>query len=505
MPIPQLTRSESGTPATPLPPASSTPPASQKPRKRTGRRVALIAVIGLVLTIAILLANTLVVGGRILGGNGNVSIFEQIKHLIATPDRPVRGESEDRVNLLLLGIGGAGHEGPLLADTIIVASLKPSTKEVGFISIPRDLVVPFPKYEWRKINNALAFGLWLNYPGGGDTLMREMVELVTGLPIHYQARVDFAGFRQVVDDLGGIDVTVDKAFVDSQYPTENYGYQVVRFTAGPQHMDGETALRFVRSRYGSSGEGSDFARSRRQQKVLVTIKEKALSFGTLINPKRISDALTTLGTHVSSNLELWEMVRFGKLAEGVDQNAIMNIVLDAATGSPLVAATGTDNGYILQPRSGNFEEVHYLADNLFLIGRAEKERAKIAVENGTTATGLAQQFAAELEHLNYDVVQVNTVADNRYPQTIIYDMSGGTKPNTLASLQQRLAAKVEPGLPSFLDDSIDPGRSVNANGSVKGVNEVKIDFLIILGEDQKSTSSTASSKGPRLPATKSAS
>jgi len=213
-----------------------------------------------------------------------IGFFEQIKHLLINPEKEIKGESDDRLNMLLIGIGGAGHPGSYLADTIIVASLKPSTKEVAFISIPRDLYVEIPDYGWRKINNAFAFGHGPDYPGGGEALLKEIVEDVTGLPIHYYARLDFEGFRKAIDDVGGIDIYVENSFTDYEYPDYNYGYQTISFKKGWEHMSGERALQFVRSRHGTSGEGSDFARSKRQQKVLFAVKERIFSINTFINP-----------------------------------------------------------------------------------------------------------------------------------------------------------------------------------------------------------------------------
>ncbi|MBI3963540.1 MAG: LCP family protein, partial [Candidatus Kerfeldbacteria bacterium] len=123
--------------------------------------------------------------------SGLSGIITQIKYLVSSGDRPILGEREDRINVLLLGMGGVGHEGAYLTDTIIVASVKPSTHEVAMLSVPRDLYVPIPGYGWRKINNANAFGREQDYPGGGEALATAVVEEVTGLDVPYYARVDF--------------------------------------------------------------------------------------------------------------------------------------------------------------------------------------------------------------------------------------------------------------------------------------------------------------------------
>ncbi|MBU1075631.1 LCP family protein, partial [Patescibacteria group bacterium] len=119
------------------------------------------------------------------------SLLGQLKYFVVAPDDLIDGEKEDRVNVLLLGMGGAGHSGGYLADTIMIASVKPSTQEVAFISIPRDLYVPIPGHEWRKINNAYAFGYTEDTKSGGEKLITEVVENITGLTIHYFGRADF--------------------------------------------------------------------------------------------------------------------------------------------------------------------------------------------------------------------------------------------------------------------------------------------------------------------------
>ncbi len=161
-----------------------------------------------------------------------IGFFEQIKHLVVNPEDKLKGESDDRINILLVGIGGSGHQGAYLADTIIVASFKPSTNDVAMLSIPRDLYVEIPEFGWRKINNAMAFGTTSDYPGGGEALLAEVVEDVIDLPIHYYARIDFAGFRKIIDDFGGLDIYVDQSFTDYQYPDYNFGYKPVSFKQG---------------------------------------------------------------------------------------------------------------------------------------------------------------------------------------------------------------------------------------------------------------------------------
>ncbi|MBI3572602.1 MAG: LCP family protein, partial [Candidatus Kerfeldbacteria bacterium] len=296
-------------------------PAATFPRRHHRLRWSLLSLSGIVIILlglagwigyrAIAVVNTKKDGGQ------RVSFFQQLTHLVTASNQQLQGENDDRVNILLLGIGGPGHDGPYLTDTMIVASYKPSTRQLSLLSIPRDLVVNIPGYDYRKINNVLSFGRDIKYPGGGETLTTKVVSDLLGIPIQYYARVDFKGFAEVIDQVGGVNVTVDQAFTDSQYPTENYGYQTVWFKAGPQQMNGDLALKYSRSRHGNNGEGSDFARARRQQKVIFGLKERLLSFGTLVNPKKISDILGSLGSHSQTNMEVWEMARLAQLVSSI--------------------------------------------------------------------------------------------------------------------------------------------------------------------------------------------
>ncbi len=415
-----------------------------------------------------------------------ISFIEQIKNLLVNPEKQIKGEADNRINFLLSGIGGAGHDGAYLADTIIFVSFKPSTKEVAMISIPRDLYVEIPEFGWRKINNATAFGLNSDYPGGDDGLLTDVVEQVIGLPIHYYARIDFEGFRQAIDDLGGVDVEVANSFTDYQYPDYQHGYQTITFVKGPAHLTGERALQYVRSRHGSNGEGSDFARSERQQKVLFAAKDKLLSINTIVNPTKIVSMLDDLGDHNQTNLQVWEIARLAKLVSGVTPDSIITEVLETGPDGILASETTIDGAYILRPKSGDYAEIQYLAKNIFKTSTITRENARIEIQNGTKEAGLAAKTAAELEGLHYNVISVgNTPTKQAIAKTTIYDLTGGEKPYTIASLKNYLKADVTANLPAFMT----PG-DLNLNNLTNSVananittNETGVDILIILGPD----------------------
>jgi len=437
-------------------------------RSHPWRRIIIVAVLAILVFAGLLGYRVYRIGTAITAPTTDMSFYQQIKSLIVPSERPLRGEEEGRINVLLLGFGGAGHQGAYLSDTIIVASLNPQTKEVALMSIPRDLYVEIPGYGYRKINNAFAFGhMEKDVTDGGEALAQATVQQVLGIPIHYYAWLDFSGFEKIVDDIGGIDVTIDQSFVDYTYPTLDYGYQTVRFTEGQQTMDGDTALKYVRSRHGTNGEGSDFARSKRQQKVIMAVKEKLLSFGTLTNPTRISSVLDDLTSHTKTNFQIWEISKVAKMFEAISGDKISSHVIDNSKDGLLVSKHTEDGAYILSPKSGNFSEIQYFAQNIFNLSSIQKENAEIAVLNGTKTTGLGRSTADDLEALQYTVTKVDSTANQ--PATVIYDLSNGANPETAAALKDKFRSRVETQLPQSLQKLF--------------TSETLPDIIIVLGED----------------------
>ncbi len=491
---------------TPLPPA-------QLPHRRHRLRWTLLSISAVVLIV-------LVTGGWLLyraisvvntqkldGSNRRLSFIQQLSHLVTAKDQTLQGEDQDRVNILILGIGGPGHDGPYLTDTMIVASVQPSTGKVALLSIPRDLVVNIPGYDYRKINNVLSFGRDQKYPGGGEALTVKVVSDLLDIPIQYYARVDFTAFQEIVDQVGGVDLTVNTAFSDYSYPTNNYGYQTVKFKAGPQHMNGDLALKFSRSRHGTNGEGSDFARSARQQKLLVALKEKLLSFGTLANPKRISDILGAVGQHSQTNMEVWEIVRLAKLSENVNSSTIVNKVIDETTTGLVKSATGEGGAFILVPISRSYADIQFLAQNIFLIGQAEAEHATVAVVNATALTGLAETTTHTLAGYGLSMAKATTLRQSTAPTTVTIDTSGGRFPATLQLLKLYKRAQSTLSLADWEGQTGDTVVSqlispplTNRNTSLTNTETITPpQVILVLGQDQpKTVVTTLRNFTPRL-------
>lgn len=207
-------------------------------------------------------------------------------------------EAAGRTNFLVLGVGGGSHEGADLTDSMAVVSVKSDPPDVAVISIPRDLWVVSLR---AKINSMYHYGEEKQPQGGGFLLAKSAVSEVVGQPIHYAVMIDFSGFEKIIDALGGIDVNVEQVFEDKQFPIAGREqdlcdgdpeykcrFETVKFDTGIQHMDGKTALKFVRSRHAEGDEGSDFARSKRQEQVVKALRQKVISTEVLSNPTRLS-------------------------------------------------------------------------------------------------------------------------------------------------------------------------------------------------------------------------
>lgn len=416
------------------------------------------------------------VGQNIFQNNGKMSFFSQLKRLVLAEDKKIKGEEEGRTNILLLGMGGEGHEGALLTDTIMIVSLKydqGAEKKVALISIPRDLAVPFRNSKYYKINSIYALGERDNKnPSEGGKLISQVVSNISGLPIHYYIRIDFEGFKKIVDSLGGIDIEVKNSFYDPMYPTANYGYQRISFKKGMTHMNGELALKYVRSRHGivTEGEGneaSDFARAARQQQVLEAIKNKAFSVQTFINPKKLNSILNAFGEHIKTNMEPWEMLRLVEFARSVQKEKIINRVIDNNENGLLYATYSPFGAYILLPKKGDFSEIKEFCQNIFETANLHPEKkVKIIVLNGTSIPNLAKETAEKLKKEGFIVTKVGNAKQKDYEKTVIYNLKDNDL-QTLQFLQKELKANI--------------AKDLSIDLTLEEFNQKDTDMIIVLG------------------------
>jgi len=256
---------------------------------------------------------------------------------------------------------------------------------VVLISLPRDLWVEDPRGAKSKINAVYTLNKQdeTDDVSGGDAIMKVAGD-VLGVPVHYYAVVNFELFKEVIDTLGGVEVEVERSFVDYYYPIEgmenapnlNDRYETVAFDKGLQTMDGARALRYVRSRKGTNGENTDFARSERQQRLISAIKTKALSLETLINPVKIKELYEIYSKKIDTNVTFQDVQSFYLLSQQINFDRITSIVLDdrsaADEGGLLYHPENAElygaheNEYVLIPKVGDFSQLHaYVQRYLF--------------------------------------------------------------------------------------------------------------------------------------------
>lgn len=411
------------------------------------------------------------------GAKNQPGLFGSTRHFFKTSDQNAETEKGTRINVLFLGMGGVGHEGPYLTDTIILGSFDTKTKKAALLSIPRDLSVYVPKYEWRKINHVNYFGE-NEYPDEGGAYAKNFISELLDIPIHYYVRVDFDGFIKLIDDLGGIDVYIDESFTDPLFPTDNYKYRTLSFKKGWQTMNGERALQFARSRHGTGNEGSDFARSRRQQKIIMALKDKIFSLGTLLSPGKIAALLNSARQNIQTNFEIWEMIKFANLLRSVKSNEIVNNSLNSGTGG-LLSEKIYEGAYLLEPRTGNFDEIRNFVKNIFSAqpqntNTQTTQKIRVEIQNGTNIPGLANQINEIILQEGFAVLKIGNAKNRDYQKTVIYDFSNGKYPKELSNLKNKLNANVAATIPGFLMSDVTASEITLTAEKNSG-----IDFLII--------------------------
>lgn len=449
------------------------------PLKRKG--LFSVGLIVLLIVGTYLFANFILPGFTLSRTFASAGIVKQIKHLTLSGEREVI-QNDNRINALIIGIGGEGHEGGNLADTLILASYDNETGKTAMLSIPRDLYIPFPDGSWRKINETYTYGLFETDKGGAETAT-EIIGQLFKVDIPYYVVVDFSGFEEIIDAVGGLDIYVDRAFGDPLYPIDEERTHYIEFEQGWQHFDGATALMYARSRMGTNGEGSDFARAKRQQKIILALKEEVLKGQTLLNPITMNRLSSRIANNVTTNVESWEALRFYQIASDIKSEQIVRATLDDAPGGILKSSTSPKGAYILQPYNGDYKLLQTVVNELFNNGELVQEPARVEVQNGTTSPGLATTKADDLARLGYTITYIGNATELNHNETIIYDLTGGKRPTALASLRLQLNANVATTVPSWLNDSL---QEYNITSADTPTTFSKADFLVILGTDQSS-------------------
>lgn len=379
-------------------------------RKRKWLRIAVVVSLLALLVGGVFVWKTGSLLNRISDGNAN--IFKSLVKNLPGVEKKLHGEETGKINILLLGMRGAGMDGGgLLADTIMVLSLHPKQNDqdqtrASLVSIPRDLYVKVPnRDEQRKINAVFALGEQRKPGGGGMEDMRTIVGDITGLDIPYAITIDFQGFKDLVNALGGVKIVLDQPFEEAlqfrepqvcdayvftvptkpaqyeyKYHTRKNGSRYVakayplcynpnvecggdfKLSVGENILDGNQALCYARSRKTSS----DFERAKRQHIVIEAIKKQAMSTGTLTSFDKVTGIMESLSNNVRTNFEAWEMQRMYDLYVKLGDVEPQSRVLDTTEEGLLYHPEKNDPsaGYILLPRGNNYDQIRALFQTL---------------------------------------------------------------------------------------------------------------------------------------------
>lgn len=298
--------------------------------------------------------------GRDGNSNGIVATF---------PGIPI--PEKDRIDILILGIRGLTgnpkeeNNGELLADSIILVSYDTKRNKASIVSIPRDLYAEIPGHGKEKVNAAYAIGEDRNYGYGskGLELSKALLSVISGVYIDYAIRVDFDGFKKIIDQLGGVTIHRDSPFEESRqwirdgkdasayWRLDQTGWTFY-VPKGSNLLTAEDALYYARSRYSST----DFDRMARQQEVIAAMKAKALSLGVLANPVKIFQILDTIKDHVRTDMPISKIKELVELARKAKIQDYRHEVLASGDGG-LLSEDSVGGRFVLLPRGGDYAKI----------------------------------------------------------------------------------------------------------------------------------------------------
>lgn len=376
--------------------------------------------------------------------------------LAAAPESrgDVTGEILPPINILLLGTD-ADADGPPRTDTIILLTLDRQTQTAGMLSLPRDLWVPIPSYGTYKINTAYSIGESNSYPGGGAQLIKNTVSSFIGQPVPYYVRVNFRGFVELIDLIGGVEINVPKVIHDTAYPTVDYGVETFYLNAGLQRLDGEAALKYVRTR----NVDDDYGRARRQQDVIKAVFEQVLQADMI--PSLITKLPTlvyTMRSSIETDIPMATQLELANYARQASLKDIRQLVLDSSYGEETYAV---DGAWILLP---DREKVRAAVEQFFraptitsqensAVGTAlafvpqqvsQHQSVRIEVLNGTDEPGVAARTRDLLEASGWHVVSIGDADRNDYGQTRLINYSVSAQAvNDLKAVLRVQPAQVE--------------------------------------------------------------
>lgn len=371
-------------------------------------------------------------------------------------------QSLRRINIMIYGYGGDGHDGAYLSDSIMLVSIQPQPKgppQIAEISIPRDWYVPIQlpngKLDYGRINQAYSDGMQGRGPApvsatnAGASVADPTMTHLLGVNIDHFAGIDFAAFKAAVDSVGGIDVNVPNSFTDTQYPhgecdQGDCAYMTVHFNAGPQHMNGTTALEYARSRHGDNGEGSDFARSRRQQLIVGALKQKVASIGGIGN---LPGLISAMGDNVLTDLSIGDIESLYGMVKNLDPKTIEHVSIDNTNFLYDCGYPQSCGAAYLYAHDRSYQSITHFVQNIFPNPAALAEHAPVTFFDGS-GRGLdaSRRWASLAGMLGFSTTDGGAVA--RQTVTQVIDQSGGKDTKTAQWLASYFGVTVTTPAPS---------------------------------------------------------
>jgi LCP family protein required for cell wall assembly len=395
-------------------------PKAKKRRFKLGKKKTMLMVFLLVLVPALYFGYRYVKALRNISGGNFANIFIPTK---------LKGEDQGRVNILVSGTSedDPGHQGAELTDSIMVISINIVDNSALMLSIPRDLWVNYNDSSQLgnsgKINEAYFRGRQgiedeKEATQKGMQNLTDVVSEVTGLDIPYYVKIDYQAFRDAVNAVGGVDINIDSG---DPYCVGGGGvydiYTSTKLTKGVHHLNGEEALNLSRSRNAGGGCGmasSDFSRAEYQRQILVEIRKKALSAGTLSNPEKIADLLDSAGDNVYHNFEANEIVRLYDIGKGLNESAITSEGL--STDNVLESYKAPNGSSALTSVGGpkDYSKIQQFIRKLTSNDPVVKEEPTMVILNGTNISGLAAKKSDTLESLGIEVLETGNAPTKTY-------------------------------------------------------------------------------------------
>ncbi|MBN2087639.1 LCP family protein [Candidatus Peregrinibacteria bacterium] len=363
---------------------------------------------------AILIVLSVFIVGKVMASAYNFIKGFDPKDMVFALGSELLQDENGYTNIVLLGDGGHVRDGADLIDTIIVASIDFKKNAVTLLSIPRDYYIK--DATWPGKINELYRNHKFTYDNDEEKLyglFQEVAGEIANLDIHYYARVNFNAFVEIVDSLGGITVEVENSIYDPFYPNEtDNGYTVFSVDKGIQEMDGETALKFVRSRKTTS----DFDRAFRQQQVIESMREKALSKDILTNPKALKSIFDAVSSNTNTNLSIREIIALGGFANHFDRSHLISKVLHDDPGQDggflyTPERELYDGLFVLVPFGNNLDLIHKYADYIFNYREAFWNPPKIEVLNATKYSGIARNVAYQMNRFGFNISNIDNYYD----------------------------------------------------------------------------------------------